>query len=165
MMRRALLLCLLLCLTACGFHLRGEQNMPFASLYLDIKGGQSLFVVELRRALSMSKIRLVERPEDAEVVLQIVSELADKQILTLAGTGRVNEFQLRYRVSLRAYDVQKNDWIPADELSLYRNFSYDDTKILSKEAEEALLYQSMRNDMVQQILRRLSRAHPIPPSE
>ncbi len=162
---RFCLLITLLVLSGCGFHLRGEVGMPFASLYLDARGLQSPFINELRRTLLLNKVRLTERAEEAEVVLHIASEIVDKQILTLAGTGRVNEFQLRHRVALHAYDQQKNDWIPADELLLYRNFSYDDTKILAKGAEEELLYQSMRNDMVQQILRRLSRAHPIPPAE
>jgi LPS-assembly lipoprotein len=77
----------------------------------------------------------------------------------------VNEFQLRYRVSLRAYDLKQNTWIPAEEMMIRRDFSYDDTKILAKEAEEALLYQSMRSDMVQQIIRRLSRSKPVPQSD
>jgi len=41
---------------------------------------------------------------------------------------------------------------------LRRDYSYDDTIVQAKEAEETLLYQSMRSDMVQQIMRRLSRA-------
>jgi len=61
----------------------------------------------------------------------------------------VNEFVLHYRVSLRAYD-REHDWIPAEEIALRRDYSYDDSKVLAKEAEEAMLYQSMRTDMVQQ---------------
>ena len=82
--------------------------------------------------------------------------------MTLGGSGRVNEFQLRYRISLRAYDLKQQDWIPAEEMVLRRDYTYDDTKVLAKEAEEALLYQNMRSDMVQQIIRRLSRAKPQP---
>ena len=45
---------------------------------------------------------------------------------------------------------------------LRRDFTYNDTQVLAKEAEEALLYQNMRTDMVQQIVRRLSHAKPQP---
>jgi LPS-assembly lipoprotein len=69
---------------------------------------------------------------------------------------------LHYRVSLRAYDLKGQVWIPAEEMVLRRDYYYDDTKVLAKEAEETLLYQSMRSNMVQQILRRLSRAKPQP---
>lgn len=152
-------------LTACGFHLRGDVGMPFTTLYLDAGSSNSPFVHELRRNLANNKVTLVNQSEQAQVILQIVSEVTDKQILTLSGAGRVNEFQLRYRVSVHAYDSRHNTWIPAEEMFLYRNFSYDDTKILAKESEEALLFQSMRSDMVQQILRRLSRSKPIPSSD
>ena len=36
------------------------------------------------------------------MMLNIVFEMPDKQILSLGGDGRVNEFRLFYRVSLRA---------------------------------------------------------------
>ena len=96
------------------------------------------------------------------MVLDIISEAPDKQILTLDASGRVSEFQLFYRVSLRAYDLKKRKWIPAEEFVMHRDFPYDDNNVLAMEAEEDLLYQSMRTDMVQQIVRRLSRAKPQP---
>src|SRR4030067_5116 len=157
----ALLLTSLL-LTACGFHLRGHSGMPFDTLYLDAANPGTPFIADLRRNLEANKVKLVNTAEQADVVLNIVSEIPEKQILTLGGSGRVNEFQLRYRVSLRAYALEGQDWIPAEEIMLRRDYIYDDTKILAKEAEETLLYQSMRSDMVQQIMRRLSRAKPQP---
>jgi LPS-assembly lipoprotein len=165
MLIRALLLLSVLLLSACGFHLRGQTGMPFTTLYLENANLQSPFIAELRRNLEANKVALVNAADKADVVLQIVSELPEKQILTLGGTGRVNEFQLRYRVSLRAYDLKQNIWIPAEEMLIRRDYSYDDTKILAKEAEETLLYQSMRSDMVQQIIRRLSRSKPVPQSD
>jgi LPS-assembly lipoprotein len=89
-----------------------------------------------------------------------VSEASDKQILAISGSGQVREFQLRYRVSIRAYDKQMQDWLPADEISLQRSLTYDDAQILAKEQEEGLLYRDMRSDAVQQVMRRLSRAKP-----
>ena len=159
---RTLLLLTVFLLTACGFHLRGQAGMPFDALYLDAANPGTPFITDLRRNLEANKVKLVNTAEQADVVLNIVSEIPEKQILTLGGSGRVNEFQLRYRVSLRAYDLEGQDWIPAEEIMLRRDYIYDDTKILAKEAEETLLYQSMRSDMVQQIMRRLSRAKPQP---
>ena len=34
--------------------------------------------------------------------------------------------------------------------------TYDDTQVLAKESEEALLYEDMKSDAVQQMVRRLS---------
>jgi LPS-assembly lipoprotein len=147
-------------LAACGFHLRGEAIMPFKKLYIEAVNPNSPLINELRRDLEANNIQLTNSADQADVVLNIVSELPEKQILSLGGSGRVNEYQLRYRVSLRAYDNQQREWLPADELQLSRDFSYDDAQILAKEAEEALLYQNLRTDMAQQIVRRLSHAKP-----
>ena len=147
-------------LAGCGFHLRGQAGMPFGTLYLDTANSATPFITELRRNLEANKVKLVSTAEQADVVLSIVSEIPSKQILSLGGSGRVTEFQLFFRVSLRAYDLKQQEWIPAEEIVMHRDFSYDDTKVMSKESEETLLYQSMRSDMVQQIVRRLSRAKP-----
>lgn len=160
---RIFLLLFTLMLGACGFHLRGHGEsalIPFDTLYLDAANPNTPFIDELRRGLLASKVTLVDKADKADVVLNIVFEVPEKQILSLGGGGRVNEFQLRFRVSLRAYDQEQRDWIMPGELVQRRDYSYDDTQILAKESEEALLYQSMRSDMVQQILRRLSLAKP-----
>ena len=150
-----------LLLNACGFHLRGQAAMPFESLYLDAASPNTPLIRELRHNLQSSGVSLVDSADRAAVVLNIVSEIPDKQVLSLGGDGRVNEFRLQYRVSLRAYDKQQ-DWIPAVEIALLRDYAYDDAQVLAKESEEALLYQSMRSDMTQQIMRRLSKAKPQP---
>jgi LPS-assembly lipoprotein len=147
-------------LTACGFHLRGDVMMPFKTLYIEAANPLSPLIIELRRNLESSHVHLVEKAEQAEVVLNVSSEIPEKKILTLGGSGRVSEYLLGYRVSLRAYDQTQREWLPAVELQLSRDFTYDDTQILAKESEEATLYQSMRSDMVQQIMRRLSHAKP-----
>jgi len=149
-------------LTACGFHLRGYAGMPFNTLYLKAANPGSPLIADLRQNLESNKVTLVNSAEQADVVLDIVYDSPDKQILSLGGSGRVSEFQLYYRVSLRAYDNQQQDWIPAEEMEIRRDYSYDDTQILAKESEESLLYQGMRADMVRQIIRRLSHAKPQP---
>lgn len=159
---RAVLLVVTLLLTACGFHLRGQAEMPFRTLYLQSANPNSVLAASLRRNLESNNVRLTEKAEQAEVALEIVSERDDKQILTLGGSGRVSEFELFYRVSLRAHDLKQQDWIPAEEIVIRRDYTYDDTHILAKEQEEAMLRQSMHTDMVQQIMRRLSHAKPQP---
>lgn len=159
---RLLILLMSLLLAACGFHLRAQAGMPFETLYLDATNPGTPFIAELRRNLEANQVKLVNSAGQADVILNIVTEFPEKQILSLGGSGRVTEFTLRYRVSLRAYNLKQQDWIPAEDIVLRRDYSFDDTRILAKEAEENLLYQSMRSDMVQQIIRRLSRAKPQP---
>jgi LPS-assembly lipoprotein len=160
---RIILLLLVLSLSACDFHLRGHNmqgsGLPFGSLYLK-SAAPSPLVPDLQNNLELYKIRITSTAAEADLTLDIVSEATSKQIVALSGAGQVLEFQLSYRVALRAYDKQMNDWLPADEIALQRSLPYDDAQILAKEQEEALLYRDMRADAVQQVMRRLSRAKP-----
>ena len=160
---RILLLLLALSLSACDFHLRGHNlqgaSFPFSSVYLK-SATPSPFVSDLQNSLELYKIQLTATAAEADLTLEVVSEASGRQILALSGAGQVREFQLYYRVSLRAYDKQMQDWLPADEISLQRSLTYDDAQILAKEQEEALLNRDMRSDAVQQVMRRLSRAKP-----
>lgn len=160
---RILLLFATLALAACGFHLRGSNlkdvSFAFKSLYLKAPA-ETAFVEDLRRTLKAAKIGMAPSADQADLVLEVVSEQATKQILSLSGAGRVQEYQLFYRVSLRAYDSKQVDWLPADEISLSRIMSYDDTLVLAKQQEEATLFKDMRSDAVAQAVRRLNRAKP-----
>jgi len=145
-------------LTACGFHLRGQNVLPFTSVYVQSANEYAPFTQELKRALQANGVQLTEQAEQAQLTLRILSDGTEKQILSLSGGGRVREYQLRYRVSVRVFDAKNQDWLPADEIAIRRDFSYDDAQVLAKEQEETLLYQNMRSDAVQQVLRRLSHA-------
>jgi LPS-assembly lipoprotein len=160
---RAILLLATLALAACGFHLRGSGltgiEFAFKSLYLKAPA-ETPFVADLRSALTANKVALTAASDQAELVLEVVSEQATRQILSLSGSGRVREYQLFYRVALRAYDSKQIDWLPAEEIALSRIMTYDDEQVYAKEQEEALLYKDMRSDAVAQAMRRLSRAKP-----
>jgi LPS-assembly lipoprotein len=140
-------------LAACGFHLRGQATLPFDSVYIS---GAPVFVSQLARTLRAgSPVRVTDDPKDAQVTLQILSELRERVILSLSAAGRVRELTLRYRVSYRLTDAKGVERIPANEIVLRRDLTYSDTDVLSKEQEEALLYRDMQSDAVQQVVRRL----------
>lgn len=153
-------LMLALLLTACGFHLRGQAALPFQTLYIQSASDYTPFIGELKRAVQGAGVQLADSSDSAQLTLNVVSEVSGKQILSLSGAGRVREYQLRFSVSFRAYDQSQQEWLPAEEIAVLRNLSYDDAQVLAKEQEEVLLYQNMRSDAVQQMLRRLNHAKP-----
>ncbi len=148
-----------LLLAACGFKLRGAVTLPFDSIYVQAAPA-SQFATQLRRVVKAgSQVRIADKPDEAQVVLHILTELREKQILALSGGGRVREFLLRYRVSYRLTDNKSvTEYIPPTEIVLRRDFSFNDTEALAKESEEALLFRDMQGDAVQQLVRRLQAA-------
>jgi LPS-assembly lipoprotein len=146
-------------LAACGFHLRGQAQLPFESLHIP---GDNPLVIELKRNVAAaSGTRLMDKPSDAQAVLGFTQELRDKIILSFSSAGRVSEYQLRYRIGFRVTDAKGvKVYVPTSEILLTRDMAYSDAQVLAKEAEEALLYRDMQRDMVQQIIRRLVAAKP-----
>jgi LPS-assembly lipoprotein len=143
-------------LAGCGFQLRGQSNLPFETIHVP---GGSVMVVELRRNItSGSQTRVIDQPKEADAVFALTQEVREKVILSLDTAGRVREYQLRYRVGFHVHNGKGANWIPASEITLTRDISFNDAQIIAKEAEEALLYRDMQTDMVQQIVRRLARA-------
>ena len=143
-------------LGACGFHIRGDAQLPFKSMAIVGAEGSSL-LVELRRTLrGNAKVDIVDQPERADVVLYILINQNDKSILTLSGGGRVREFQLSQKVVFRVADLKGREWLPHSEINVRRDFSFNDSQALAKEGEERLLLADMQSDIVQQLVRRMS---------
>lgn len=149
-------------LAGCGFRLRGQAQLPFETLHIP---GDTPLVVELKRNLAAaSTTRLVNVPAEAQAVLGFTQEVRDKIILSFNSAGRVQEYQLRYRVGFRVSDPKSGKvFLPPNEILLTRDVTYNDAQVLAKETEEALLYRDMQNDMVQQILRRMVAAKSAQP--
>src|SRR5208337_2300505 len=126
-----IVLMLSLLLAACGFHLRGQNDfaLPFQKLYVRSANDTAPFINELKSALQISNVQITDTPEQAQLTLQIVSEVADKQILSLSAAGRVLEYRLQYRISLRAYDQKQQEWLAPQEVTIRRDYSYDDTQV------------------------------------
>ena len=158
-MRRALAVALAVLLAGCGFHLRGQVELPFETLYVP---GTNSLAVELRRnVVAASNTKLVEAPKSAQAVLGFTTEARDKIILSFTSAGKVNEYRLRYRVGFRVTDPNGAQvFLPTSEILLTRDMTYNDAQVLAKQEEENLLYRDMQTDMVQQIMRRLGAARP-----
>jgi LPS-assembly lipoprotein len=178
-----LTLILLFCglLGACGFKLRGSADLPahqlpFATLALTL-APTSEFYAQLKRNIEASSAgtRVVDASE-AEAILTVLSDTSQKNILSLNTSGRVREFQL---VRSFTFKVQANnpaaapvpqvkytdapvatptEYVPPSTIVLRREVTYSDELVLSKEAEESLLWRDIQKDLVEQLMRRLAAA-------
>ncbi len=141
-------------LSGCGFQLRGSAQLPFSSLYVQVADSSALGH-ELKRALRVSNTKIADSAAAAQTTLVIMSEIREKQILSLGGQGRVREYQLRYRIGYQVTDAKAVIITRPTEIMIKRDISFNDNEALAKEAEEALLYRDMQTDAVQQLLRQL----------
>ncbi|NMM11340.1 MAG: hypothetical protein HHJ16_13845 [Polaromonas sp.] len=161
MQRRALLsmMASIAALSGCGFALRKAPNFAFTTLYSSLAETSPLGV-ELRRSLqSTRKVRVItdgRQINEAQVILDVLSDQREKVVISLNASGQVREFQLRLRFRFKLRTPAGKELIPDTEILQQRDISFNETAVLAKETEENLLYRDMQSDIVQQIMRRLA---------
>lgn len=161
--RRALLIGLpalgLAALAGCGFKLRSSQDFAFKTIATTFAEA-SLLGLEFRRTMEFNDgVRVLtgaQSLDSAQVVLQITNDVREKTVVGVNSSGGVREFALRVRLKFILRTPLGKELIPETELLLQRDVSFNETAVLSKEAEEGLLYANMQTDLVQQLMRRLA---------
>jgi LPS-assembly lipoprotein len=147
-----------LVLSACGFQLRGVADLSFKTLY--IQGAPLSISRDLKQSLKTNGIQVVNNVEQAEMLLELLSEINEKRILSLSGSGVVREYELNYRVSFRTREPDSPTWSAPQSVQMRRNFSYNDNALLGKAEEEAMLNLDMHKDAVREVMRRLTAIKP-----
>jgi len=117
-------------LSACGFRLRGSVVLAFQTLRMT--GSTNTPIArELRSALIRQGVR-ADTPSDPVLapneIPQVVLNITQDQ---------------RQRVVV-------------GQIAFTRSLNFSETTVLAKDAEEAQLFNDMQNDMVAQVMRRLS---------
>ena len=156
-MKEMLLVVLCSLLMACGFQLRGTASLPFETLYISAPKGNLIGPKLKRNIQSGSSTLVIDKSQDAEATLEIISASETKNISSISGGGRVLECKLHYRVSFRLTDAKGRELMPTSEVDISRIIPFSNAQVLAKQAEERMLVREMRSDAIQQIMRRLAK--------
>lgn len=147
-------------LTGCGFKLRGAYSLPFDTLYVNQPEFSPLYALLKRNIEASSQTRVVSEKKGAQASLLVTTDLPQKVVLSLDTAGNVVEYRLVRAFSFRVVDATDHELVPSNTINVYRDISFSNAQVLSKQSEEALLWRDIENDLVQQILRRLATAKP-----
>lgn len=146
-------------LSACGFALRKAPSYAFKTLFNTVAEGSTLGT-ELNRNLEAGgTVKVIRDPrliDQADVIFDVVTDQREKVVVGVNAAGQVREFQLRTRFTFRLRTLTGKILIPPTEILLQRDITFNESAVLAKETEEALLYRDMQSDVVQQVLRRLA---------
>lgn len=161
-MRFLVALILAAALTGCGFHLRGSGSaqLPYKTMYIALPDTAEVNIWLQRYIRAGRSTEIVSDPKAADAVFQQLSDARQKTILSVNAQGRVREYRLQLNYSFRIVNAKGQVLVPANEINLSRDITFDDSSILAKDLEEGLLWRDMTNDMVSQIVRRLTIVKP-----
>ncbi|TXT26536.1 MAG: LPS-assembly lipoprotein [Rhodocyclaceae bacterium] len=149
-------------LTGCGFHLRGvgSGNLPYKAMYIALPDTAEVNIWLQRYIKASGSTTIVEDPKTADAIFQQLGDSRLKTILSVNAQGRVREYRLQLTYTFRIVNQKGQVLVPPNEVALTRDISFDDSNILAKDLEEGLLWRDMNNDLVNQIMRRLSIIKP-----
>jgi LPS-assembly lipoprotein len=155
-MRRRLLLAVAAApLAGCGFKLRGAQTLPIDTLYLALPVNSPLGAEITRVVRASTNARVVADRSAAQAVFELLGESREREVLSVNAQGRAREYQLRLLSTFRVVDPGGLVLIPPTTLTARRDISFNESELLAKESEEALLYRDMQRDLVRQMVTRL----------
>ena len=148
-------------IAGCGFQLRGSNsNLPYKTLYIALPETADVRIWLQRYIGATGQTKIVDNAKDAEAVFQQLQDSRIKTILSVNAQGRVTEYRLQLNYRFRLVDARGRELVAPNEINLSRDISYSDSNILAKDLEEGLLWRDMNNDLVNQIVRRLSLIKP-----
>ncbi|WP_298395313.1 LPS assembly lipoprotein LptE [uncultured Azonexus sp.] len=160
----ALLLALLV--AGCGFHLRGAggSDLPYRTMYIALPETAEVRIWLERYIRSSGDTEIVGDAKQAAAVFQQLGDNRQKTILSVNAQGRVREYRLQLDYTFRLVDGQGRELVAPNKIALTRDISFDDSSVLTKDIEEGILWRDMNNDLVNQIMRRLSLIKPKDPT-
>lgn len=144
-------------LTGCGFHLEGRTPLPesMKATYVQATDLQTDFAQSLRKALLTSGARPPAEKRSASSVVNILRDDVVRRTLSVSAQNKPNEYEITYNVRFSVTAGDKELLAPQD-ISATRSYSFDETRLLAKEHEEAILRQAMAHDLADRVIRQLS---------
>ena len=147
-------------LAACGFRLRGTQQLPFDSVFIAAPPTSTVGPELARGIRNGTSTRVVDDRALAAAVIEILGEARERDVAAVDAQGRAREYRLRLRTSLRVVDPKGRELLGATTVNVTRDLFAREEQLLAREYKEAHLYQDMLIDIGQQVLRRLSALKP-----
>ena len=147
-------------LAGCGFHWAGSRSLPGALswVYIDVVAPYQVSQPPLEAALRLRLTRrgavLYGTPDGARTVLRISDLTEAREVLSVDPFGKAVEFKLTTRVKYELLE-DGNVVVPADVMSVSREYSFNATQVLAKEAEELRLQAFMQDQLAELLLLRL----------
>lgn len=154
---RLSVLMLLMLISSCGFHLRG--NLPlsqFPAMYIQSERHSELAQLVSER-LAHNKVQLLQQYQPDAPMLRLQNDSLERRTLSLFPNGQVAEYELIYKVSYTLTMPEGSE--QAYEFELFRDYQDDPNQALAKARELELMLDELRQQAANRIVRQLSRLH------
>ncbi len=156
--RIALACALAAALPGCGFHLAGRAPLPesMKSAYVQATDQQTDFVQSLRKSLLISGARPPQSKDRASSIVHILRDEVVQRTLSVSAQNKPNEYEVTYYVRFSVSSADDKELLAPQEITATRSYSFNESALLAKQHEEAILRQAMAHDLADRVVRQLS---------
>lgn len=156
---RHLFAVLVIALTGCGFHLRGFALIPpwLTKVAVVVQNGHRELGSMLKEQLLAYHIEVVNNPADANYLLIIESDDVHQQLTNVGASTAPRQYLLIYDASFSLVKNKGAPVISSAHVFVNRQLTVNNDRILGSNAEERLLINEMRRDVIIQMINRISR--------
>lgn len=140
--------------SSCGYTLRGSLDLPEDVKTISlIAQAYSPTSSEINLLLTAYGVKISNKILPDSFQIRILSERHDKRQLSLSQAGRVNEYELVYNltyiIGTPLGDEEQNNII------LYRDYLFDETRILGTSDREAAIRKEMESNAASMVVNKL----------
>ncbi|MDD5411214.1 MAG: LPS assembly lipoprotein LptE [Methylobacter sp.] len=150
--KKAVIVVVVLLLSACGYHLRGAIALPVAMKSIYLEGGSGQLRDQFKQVMTSASVQLVSSRQGAGIVVRILNEESNRRTLSLSTRGKSNEFELYYRLDYEVTNAGNELLMERQPIEIRREYFNDQQDVMAKDNEE----NGIRNEMYQQAVRTIA---------
>ncbi len=146
-----------LLVTACGWHLRGTQNvsLDMANVYLNAEDPHGSLATTLKRTLVSSNVTLLPSSKGAEHSIYLSRDSVNRRTVSVGNDTLAAQYELTVRAEYRVYDTDGRVIIPTTSVQAVRSYDFDANAVVAAQEEERLITKELRTNIAQQMVRRI----------
>lgn len=143
-------------LAGCGFRLAGSEQLPAVMQrpYVSFKDSYTDFAREFDRSLRGAGARIAGTGQQASATVDITQDEAVLRVLSVSALNIPTEYELIYTVTV-SVSADGRELLAPQTLSLSRDYSFQENRLLAKENEQDILRAQMARELATIVLRRL----------
>lgn len=150
-------LSLLLFITACGFHLRGDIPLPstLAPMYVDTKTPYNSLIDAIQASLSSYGITQAKTPKEANTILHILDIQSSEDLVSVSASTNTRQYAMKQTLTMELTDKNGKVIIPESKITASNPLTVDSSQVLNMDSQKQTLSGEMNQAMVQQLMMKL----------
>ena len=153
---------LVVCLSSCGFHLRGMSEAPIWLDHVSVinqKVNRDIAPL-LTNMLNNTSIKVDEEPRLANYWIVLEEDSLKQHITSISSSTNARQYQLIYSIRFRLENTRAHQANDTQTITVIRQLTVNSERILGSSDEQSILESEMHQEAVQLLFNRLGSIAP-----